>query len=351
MNPKRQIIQQAIMDLEENKEMVRQIYEEWRATKEGPGYYTKVQKLDDAMKKARQERMNIAVRIFYDYTDNLGNPIAGDPNESFYDPSPTPVFSVRDFRRGPMGMPRTSPMITGASTIDARNGDRTLDRIDKFIEQLKRKMRTRKDLQESSPFQLTEAKLKQMILEAIKNKRLQNFGIPTPDDNLRSQLGDEMFDKIQAADPEQSEIFKQSFDPNYPSRSKQETFEDLLKPFGFKEAASKLVSHRGVPKRIKAYDAYISDPNDSDRLYVDYRVLSDDLFPDEPYIRYRASLWSEKEKDNVWEAAPRFGHKSIEFPYKIIDLEIESDEGDRAVESIILAKEKENILAALEELT
>jgi len=197
---------------------------------------------------------------------------------------------------------------------------------------------------------LTEAKLKQMILEAMKSKGLQDFGIPTPDEKLRSKLGDEMFDKIQAADPEQSEIFKQSFDPNYPSRVKQETFEDLLKPFGFKEAASKLVSQSGVPKRIKAYDAYITDPNDSDRLYVDYRVLSDDLFPDEPYIRYRVALWSEKEKDNVWESPRGFGHRSIEFPHNIIDLEIESDEGDRAVESIILAKEKENILAAIKEL-
>ena len=197
---------------------------------------------------------------------------------------------------------------------------------------------------------LTEAKLKQMILEAIKNKRFQDFGIPTPDEKLRSKLGDEMFDKIQSVNPEQSEIFKQSYDPNYPSMIKQESFEALLKPFGFKEVASGLRSQMGVPKRIKTYDAYISDPNEADRFYIDYRVLSDDLFPDEPYIRYRASLWSEREKDNVWEVAKVFGHRSIEFPYEIIDLEIESDEGDRAVESIILAKEKDNILAALEKL-
>ena len=197
---------------------------------------------------------------------------------------------------------------------------------------------------------LTEAKLKQMILEAIRNKNFQDFGITTPDEKLRSKLGDEMFDKIQSVNPEQSEIFKQSYDPNYPSMIKQESFEALLKPFGFKEVASGLRSQMGVPKRIKAYDAYISDPNEADRFYIDYRVLSDDLFPDEPYIRYRASLWSEREKDNVWEVAKVFGHRSIEFPYEIIDLEIESDEGDRAVESIILAKEKDNILAALEKL-
>ena len=181
MNPKRQVIEQAIMDLEENKEVVRQIYNEWTRVTNGPDYYEKVKELDDAMKKARQERMNIAVRIFHNYTDNLGNPIAGDPNEPFYDPSPTPVFSVHDFHRGP-GMPRTFPVITGASTTAARNGDRTLARIDKFIGQLKRKMKTRKDLQESSPFQLTEAKLKKMILEALKNSSIRSFGLEGEDE-------------------------------------------------------------------------------------------------------------------------------------------------------------------------
>lgn len=194
---------------------------------------------------------------------------------------------------------------------------------------------------------LTEAKLKQMILEAIKNKRFQDFGIPTPDEKLRSDLGDETFDKIQSLDKNQRDIMKQSFDPNYPRDIKQETFEDLLKPFGFKKVYSVLRSHLGDPKRIKTFDAYISDPKRADRFYIDYKVLK---VYDRASIKYRASLWSEKEKDNVWEVKTRFGYKSMDFPNKIIDLEIDSDEGDRAVESIILAKEKENILAALEKL-
>ena len=70
---------------------------------------------------------------------------------------------------------------------------------------------------------LTEAKLKQMILEAIKDKRFQDFGVPTPDEKLKADLGDEMFDRILAQDPEQSEVFKQSFDPNYPRSIKQES--------------------------------------------------------------------------------------------------------------------------------
>ena len=81
---------------------------------------------------------------------------------------------------------------------------------------------------------LTEAKLKQMILEALKNKRFQDFGISTPDEKLRTDLGDEMFDKIQSVDPDQSEIFKQSFDPNYPRSIKQESLDDILIPAGLK---------------------------------------------------------------------------------------------------------------------
>ena len=43
---------------------------------------------------------------------------------------------------------------------------------------------------------LTEAKLKQMILEALKNSSPRSFGIPTPDEKLRSDLGGDLFDKI-----------------------------------------------------------------------------------------------------------------------------------------------------------
>ena len=80
---------------------------------------------------------------------------------------------------------------------------------------------------------LTEAKLKQMILEALKSSKFQDFGISTPDEKLRSELGDEMFDKIQAADPEQAEIFKQSFDPDYPREINRESFISFMESHGF----------------------------------------------------------------------------------------------------------------------
>ena len=195
---------------------------------------------------------------------------------------------------------------------------------------------------------LTEAKLKQMILEAIKNKRMQDFDIPTPDDKLKSDLGDQTFDKIQSLDKNQADVMKQTFDPNYPRDIKQESFEELLKPFGFKEVYSDLRSHMGDPKRIKAYDAYISDPvAGADRFHIDYKVLK---VYDRASIKYRASLWSEKSGDYILELKTRFGYKTIRFPYKIFDHEIESAECARVVESIILAKEKTAILKALEQL-
>jgi|GEM_PF-4303718 hypothetical protein len=166
MNPKRQVIEQAIMDLEENREVVRQVYEEWANMSQNPGpdYYQRVDELDAAMQKARDERKNIAVRIFHSWVPGIQ---LSHPNEKYYDPNPTPIFSVGDFHRGP-GIPRTIPAITGALSNHARNGEKILRRIDKFIKQLKDKMKRRKDLQENNLFQLTEAKLKQMIVEAIK---------------------------------------------------------------------------------------------------------------------------------------------------------------------------------------
>ena len=160
MNPKRQVIEQAIMDLEENKETVRQIYEDWLNSGSETDYLNFAPHAD-AMHKARKERINIAVRIFSDYKDGSTlKPIVGDPNEQYYVQNPTPVFKVGDF-----GL--SGPIITGYSTMSLDYAPRTIKRIDKFIDQLKMKLKRRKDLQESSPFQLTEAKLKQMILEAL----------------------------------------------------------------------------------------------------------------------------------------------------------------------------------------
>ena len=80
---------------------------------------------------------------------------------------------------------------------------------------------------------LTEAKLKQMIIEALKSKNMQDFGVPTPDEKLRSELGDETYGKIQSLDKEQADIMKQSFDSNYPRDLKQETIQSFMESYGY----------------------------------------------------------------------------------------------------------------------
>ena len=192
---------------------------------------------------------------------------------------------------------------------------------------------------------LTEAKLKQMILEALKNSKFQDFGIPTPDEKLRTDLGDEMFDKIQSVDPEQSEIFKQSFDPNYPSRVKQESFEELLTSFGFKSVVSKTITDRKNPIRVKAFDSFKFNPTFSDRFYVSYSFVVDDYFPINPqnFLEYRIELWDQSIKDNSFQRL----HKSIIVP-DMFEIDLTTEEGDQTAMSLILAKEKDAIVAALE---
>jgi len=81
---------------------------------------------------------------------------------------------------------------------------------------------------------LTEAKLKQMIVEAIKDKRFQDFGVLTPDEKLKARLGDEKYAKIQSLDKDSADIIRQSFDPDYPREINRESFISFMESHGFK---------------------------------------------------------------------------------------------------------------------
>ena len=82
---------------------------------------------------------------------------------SKYEANPTPVLKVGDFHSG-FGISKTHPSITGASTMYASNGLKTIKTIDEFIGQLKRKLKTRKDLQETI-MKITKKQLKNIIRE------------------------------------------------------------------------------------------------------------------------------------------------------------------------------------------
>ena len=188
---------------------------------------------------------------------------------------------------------------------------------------------------------LTEAKLKQMILEAIKDKRFQDFDIPTPDEKLRADLGDEMFDKILDQDPEQAEIFKQSFDPNYPRSIKQESLDAILEPAGFKLE----VFNYKLPVLHKGYNARTwsnKDPVNFDSLEFKTTYY---LSADGSTLRYTIEMKTKKGRHKRHETIAR---DKIEGP-KYFELTLETEEKLKDADALVLSREKEKILDALEQ--
>ena len=357
MNPKRQVIEQAIIDLEKNREVVRQVYEERNNTPYGPDFYQRAEELDAAMEKAREERVNIAVRLFRDYLDYQGNPVVGNPNEAFYDPNPTPIFSVGDFHRGP-GIPRTIPAITGARTKHSSAGRSTLRRIDKFIKQLKDKMKRRKDLQENNLFQLTETKLKQMILEALKNSRLQDFGIPTPDEQVRAAVGnDELYSRIQTLDKNQADIMKQSFNPGYPREIPRESLDEFFAKYEFvpdSTYSQDLDSNYKVYKS-KKYRFY--------RIFIYYIIEEKPIYaplydPDDEYSDFESGLSiigrEPKKLRYNFGFAKGFDYLAQEQGdidlHQVFDFDLQDEQDREDIESIILGRINDKFIVAIKSI-
>lgn len=187
---------------------------------------------------------------------------------------------------------------------------------------------------------LTEAKLKEMILEAIKTKRFQDFDIPTPDEKLRADLGDEMFDKIQAADPEQSEIFKQSFDPNYPRNIEQESLDAILEPVGFKPYNPKY-NRPVLHKKYNARTWFKGKPFalGSVEFGTQYNILSSS-----GVLRYKVFL---KSKNKYSKQSETIAEGKIQIP-KYFELSLETEQNLRDADSLVLSREKETIKKSLE---
>lgn len=186
---------------------------------------------------------------------------------------------------------------------------------------------------------LTETKLKQMILEAIKDKRFQDLGIPTPDDELRAKLGDEMFDKILDQDPEQGEVFKQSYDPNYPRSIKQESLNAMLKPAGFELYTFKY-NRPVLHKRYNARSWFKKKPVNFDSLefYTEYNVFSG-------LLRYTVGMKTEKGR---FKQNNTIATGKIKTP-KYFELSLETEEKLRDADALVLSREKDAIEKALEQ--
>jgi len=250
MNTKRETVERAIEDLERNLEDLKQVQEELEAT--FPGFRQSsdfIQRdvegtMGDRMTQLYRERANIANRLFRGYSTS-------HPNDNYYEPNPTPVFSTGDFRSGVSknspGKKTPYPIIIGRATKSESRIRSTIKRMKIFIKQLKRKLRTRKDLQESNPFQLTEAKLKQMILEAMYAPRtLVKDALVDPD------VHPQIKNLLSSADPEDKKQGLSLLQTLYP-----EKYETDIKLFDPERAEMAAQARKGVKGRVSDSPASI----------------------------------------------------------------------------------------------
>lgn len=192
---------------------------------------------------------------------------------------------------------------------------------------------------------LTEAKLKQMILEALRTKYdARNLtwvddNIPTPDQKLRAKLGDEKYEKIQSLDPEQALIMKQSLDDMYPHRNKQETIESFMESHGFDLEI----------KELEEFDQeYINETyiRNNESLTVTYSIIYNFSFNHElgtatrqnSTIKYRFDYLDTGTKPYV-----RRAHKGkIRIP-TMFELDLANEEDANAASTSILSDQRKNL--------
>ena len=194
---------------------------------------------------------------------------------------------------------------------------------------------------------LTEAKLKQMILEALKNSRLQDFGIPTPDEKLRGQIGDANFDKIQslASNPDhadQASMLKQGLDDTYPSELKQETIQSFMESNGF-DLEIEDVEYVGRPNDIFKNEFYMH--SDSSKVFsIDYSIKTFDSLPNKKYIYFNYSYTNNRGTIRK--------NGSIELPdmfdLSMGDYYLPNEEDIKTMSSLILARIKNDLKKILD---
>ena len=184
---------------------------------------------------------------------------------------------------------------------------------------------------------LTESKLKQMIVEALKNKNLQDFGIPTPDDELRAKLGDETYGKIQSLDKSQADMMKQTFDPNYPRDLNRETFASLLEPYGFEQKLNRTILDNGYQGTYR----FETHQRESKTFYVRYKTIYSRR-DKKSYIEYVIEVW-----DMTIADAHIKERGYIKIP-DMFELDVRNDEDAQTMVSLIINRTHDQIIKAIE---
>ena len=186
-----------------------------------------------------------------------------------------------------------------------------------------------------------------MILEALKNSRLQDFGIPTPDEKLRGQIGDANFDKIQslASNPDhadQASMLKQGLDDTYPSELKQETIQSFMESYGF-DLEIDDVEYVGRPNDIFKNEFYMY--SDSSKVFsIDYSIKTFDSLPNKKYIYFNYSYTNNRgtiRKNGSIELPDMFDLSMGDYYYP-------NEEDIKTMSSLILARIKNDLKKILD---
>lgn len=190
--------------------------------------------------------------------------------------------------------------------------------------------------------ELTEAKLKQMILEAFRTRYNLDSGIPTPDEKLRSDLGDETYEKIQSLDKDQADIMKQSLDPNYPRESNRTGFDEFLEEYGFegfKAPPSWKTLHSQYNSR-SWHKGMMYTPGSSE-IRITYNITLNNFF------RYEIKLKNRPIQGSKVESTIASGN--IKYP-DMFKLDLLTKEKLKDADNMVLSRERENLKAVLEKL-
>ena len=190
---------------------------------------------------------------------------------------------------------------------------------------------------------LTEAKLKQMILEALEKKydgtRFVDFGILTPDEKLKAELGDETYEKIQSLDKNQRDIMKQSFDPNYPRDINYETIQSFMESLGY-DLEIQEVEYIGRPNDIFMNELYIHSGDGSKVFSIDYGIKTYASLPNKKFIYFNYQYSNPR-------GTTTFKNGSIELR-DMVDLDMGSyydpnEEDIKSMSTYIILKIKDDI--------
>ena len=191
---------------------------------------------------------------------------------------------------------------------------------------------------------LTEAKLKQMILEALRTKydgvglTSVDDNIPDPDQKLRATLGDEKWNKIRSLEktnPDQALMIKQGIDDMYPRRTKLETIQSFMESHGFDLEIDEIEE---FDEDFYKNETYIRNKESLTVTYYINHELGTSILRRVPSIKFKLDYL-----DTNTSSPTSFKHNGeIKIP-KMFELDFRKEEDVKTASTTILGDQRKNL--------